>query len=266
LKINSKQEFSFVDEFNVSSELSSFPQLLHYKQFGTFTHESEERKFEYMVTDFMPNGTLFDYVSNNGFDEDCARFLFKHILKGIESMHDSGYAHLDLKLGNILLDMHYQPKICDYGFSQRVSKEDFLPSKEFECFGTKNYISPEIFTDEVFNCFGADIFALGVAFFILMVGDYPFSKATKSDSKYQHMFKKDPFVFWRKHARAKKKRNKGLISDELVDLLTMMMIPDQEKRITVDQIKGHPWYQEPSMEISKVKEYMKSQLSLKTKR
>ncbi len=97
-----------------------------------------------------------------------------------------------------------------------------------------------------------------MAFFILMIGDYPFTKASKADPKYQHIYKKDPFMFWKKNSRAKKKINKGLISGELIDLLTNMLLPSPDSRFSIEQIKEHPWYLEPSMEISKVKDYMES--------
>jgi len=256
LKVSSKPEFEFYNEFVVSSSLEDSPQLLNYKEHSSFIDESEERKYEYLVADFMPNGSMFDYVSNNGFDEDCARFMFKSILKGLESMHENGYAHLDIKLGNILLDSNYQPKIWDFGFSQRADKENLMSSKEFGQFGSKKYICPEVHSGEFFDPCKADIFALGVSFFILMIGDYPFMNPSKSDKKYKHMYNKDPSVFWRKHARAKKKMNKGLISNELVDLLSRMMAPDRDQRISISEIKEHPWYLEPSMNMLKVKEYM----------
>lgn len=127
LKITSKPEISFLSEYSISLELNASQNLLNYKQLGNFqitdVTSQETVKFEYMVSEFMPNGTLFDYVSNDGFNEDCARFIFKQVVKGIESMHESGYVHLDIKLGNILLDSNFSPKICDFGFAQRATKD-----------------------------------------------------------------------------------------------------------------------------------------------
>lgn len=119
-----------------------------------------------------------------------------------------------------------------------------------------NYICPEIFSEETFIGSAADIFAIGVSLFILIVGDYPFRVAKKSDIKYQNMYKKDPFVFWRKHSRAKKKISKGKISDQFIDLVTRMLIPSQEDRISIEEIKEHNWFQENIMEVSMVKDYM----------
>mmetsp|Transcript_889 Transcript_889/g.847 ORF Transcript_889/g.847 Transcript_889/m.847 type:complete len:88 (+) Transcript_889:315-578(+) len=87
----------------------------------------------------MPNGDLFNFV-NSTFDEGCARFMFKHILRGIETLHKDGFAHMDIKLGNILLDSNYMPKLSDFGFCQRITKGVSLQSKELKFAGTKHYI------------------------------------------------------------------------------------------------------------------------------
>mmetsp|Transcript_16383 Transcript_16383/g.18222 ORF Transcript_16383/g.18222 Transcript_16383/m.18222 type:complete len:80 (+) Transcript_16383:690-929(+) len=72
------------------------------------------------------------------------------------------------------------------------------------------------------------------------------------------MFRKDPLVFWRKHSKAKKKINKGLISDQFVDLITRMLMPNREDRISIDEIKEHEWYRDLAMDLLEVKEYMET--------
>lgn len=209
LKIAQKPEFSFYNEYTVNHELSTHNRILKYKDYGILTTDTEcegkTQEVEYLVSDYMPNGDLFSYVNNEGFDEDWARFLFRHVLKGIESLHKDGYAHMDIKLGNILIDGNYLPKLADYGFIQRLTKDDVLQSKDFKWKGTRHYICPEVNEESSFSGKSADIFALGVTFFVLMVGDYPFSTANRSDSKYQNLYKKDTSIFWKKHSRAKKR-------------------------------------------------------------
>lgn len=262
LKIALRPEFSLASEVIISSELTPHNGLIKYFYHGvTQIYDSvsmTNKDHEYIVAEHMVNGDLYKYVTNKGFDEKCARYLFKNALDALEFLHNDGYAHLDIKLGNILLDKNFNPKLWDFGFIQRVHKDGLLDWKEFNCKGTKHYIWPEIYGDESFNPQAADIFALGVTFFVLLVSDYPFDKAVKSDKKYQNLYGKNPFIFWKKHSRAKKKISKGLISDSFIDLITKMLIPIKEDRITIKGIKDHEWFQEPWMSASDAKDYFEA--------
>lgn len=267
LKVSINPDYSFLNEFTHNQELSTHNRVLRYKGYGVINSaadtEEKEPEHEFLVSDLMPNGDMFKYVNNEGFDEGCARFIFRHILKGIESIHKDGYAHLDIKLGNILLDTNYLPKLADFGFLQKLPDEDVLQSSEFKYKGTRHYISPEVHEGTTFSGKSADIFALGVCFFILLVGDYPFNAATKSDTKYKNFYKTDPFTFWKRNSRAKKKINRGKISDNFIDLITKMLVPAEFGRISLDEIKQHPWYLEPAMCVSRIKDYFESLKSAK---
>jgi serine/threonine protein kinase len=266
LKVAQTPEISLFEEFNVSQEACRHDRLLKYIEHGSVKigneFEGDLKSHEFLVSEFMVNGNMFKFVRNDGFDEDCARFLFRNILQGLEFFHKSGYAHLDIKLGNMLLDENYFPKLADFGFAQRIPIDDTFNSNEFKLTGTKHYICPEITEDTTFNGQAADVFALGVSFFVLLVGDYPFNSASKSDPKYKNMYKKDPNVFWRKHSRAKKKINKGLLSDNFMDLISRMLKPCKDDRIKIHEIKEHPWYTSSDMSPIKVQSYFDSIMSM----
>jgi serine/threonine protein kinase len=57
--------------------------------------------------------------------------------------------HRDIKLDNILLDYDLAIKICDFGVSKIINKNQYI--KE-QC-GTPAYIAPEIITNEVHSSF-----------------------------------------------------------------------------------------------------------------
>jgi len=208
LKVAHKTDISLLNEWVVNQEACRHNRLLKYREYSSIEVLDDEKtpdNYEYLVSEYMENGDLFKFVNNEGFDEDWARFLFKNVIRALEAFHNNGYAHLDIKLGNILLDSHYFPKLADFGFAQRFPEDDVFASKDFRLIGTKHYICPEMQEEPLFSGQAADIFACGVSFFILMIGDYPFNSATKTDTKYQNLYKKNPLVFWKKHSRAKKR-------------------------------------------------------------
>ena len=251
---------SFKSEYDLSQELTTHERILKSNDFDVVhlfnEHDKEIHCYEYIITDLMSNGNLFDYVNNECFNEEWARFIFKQILRGVESLHGDGFAHMDLKLGNILLDSNCLPVLADFGVTTRIPKDSLILSTEFKNKGTKRYTCPEILEGYEFNGFLADVFSLGVLLFTLMVGDFPFESATKKDKKYANFYKKSPKLFWVKHSKAKKRISKGSISDSFIDLVTKMLLPNPEERITIENIKLNEWYLQPSMSASEVKEYL----------
>lgn len=80
-------------------------------------------------------------------------------------MHSKGFAHLDLKHDNILLDENINVKLADFGFARK------LPPDGLTSFGG---CTPEYAPDEVlyiqtlkspYNGFKSDIFSLGAIFY-----------------------------------------------------------------------------------------------------
>ena len=252
--------YSFKNEYDVSQEITVHDRILKSNEFDVIhlpdSHKKDTHCYEYIITDLMPNGNLFDFANNDGFNEEWARFIFTQILRGVESLHNDGFAHMDLKLGNILLDSNYLPMIADFGVTTRISKDTLLFSTDFKHKGTKRYTCPEILEGYEFNGFAADIFSLGVLIFTLMIGDFPFESAIKKDKKYSNFYKKFPKTFWAKHSKAKKRISKGVISDSFIDLITKMLLPNPEERITLENIKLHEWYHLPSMSAAEVTEYL----------
>ncbi|KAL7417522.1 kinase-like domain-containing protein [Mrakia frigida] len=69
----------------------------------------------------VTGGDLFSYVSKHqGLEQSETKYLLYQLLKGVKYMHESGCAHRDLKLENILLQTggsYPTVLICDFGLS-----------------------------------------------------------------------------------------------------------------------------------------------------
>ena len=63
---------------------------------------------------------LFDFIVDkaSSVNQSMAKYLFKQICRGVDALHTkAGYAHLDIKLENILIGKDYKLKLCDFGFA-----------------------------------------------------------------------------------------------------------------------------------------------------
>jgi len=86
-------------------------------------------------------------------------------------MHSQNYAHRDIKLENMLIDEYNCIKIIDFGFSCAISSQRL---HKILC-GTPCYMSPELVSKQKYNPASVDIWALGILFYRMLTGVFPFS-------------------------------------------------------------------------------------------
>lgn len=107
--------------------------------------------------EYMPNGSLgslFNKIrkkqTNQNFSSTKKYIIIIGIALGMKYLHYKGIIHRDLKPDNVLLDINFHPKICDFGCSKTSNDEIFdivLNTSE----GTPIYMAPEIFNDDFFD-------------------------------------------------------------------------------------------------------------------
>jgi serine/threonine protein kinase len=83
---------------------------------------------------------LFDLISEKGAirDRQLLKALTRQICIALQATKNVGYAHLDLKLENILIAQDGSLRLCDFGFATRTN---YLCNKN--C-GTEGYQAPEV--------------------------------------------------------------------------------------------------------------------------
>ena len=93
--------------------------LVDFKVGSAMTRPGKPNKIvSYMVIEYCPGGTLFDYLCEMGqFDDKLCRYYFRQMLEALDYMHSRGVAHRDLKPENLLLDKDLNLKISDFGLA-----------------------------------------------------------------------------------------------------------------------------------------------------
>ena len=87
--------------------------------------------------------------------------------------------------------------------------------------GTREYMAPEIFSDERYYGHTVDLFAAGVLLFGMVLGNMPFFTATTNDPYFKAIAANRKDLFWRSHLA--KLDSSVKISESLVDLLSLML-------------------------------------------
>ncbi|KAK4262521.1 hypothetical protein QN277_028072 [Acacia crassicarpa] len=186
-----------------------------------------------IVMEYAAGGEIFERICNAGrFSEDEARFFFQQLISGVSYCHSMQICHRDLKLENTLLDGSPTPrlKICDFGYS----KSAILHSQPKSTVGTPAYIAPEVLSRKEYDGKIADVWSCGVTLYVMLVGGYPFEDP------------EDPRNFRKTIGRIMSVQysipDYVRVSADCRHLLSRIFVADPAKRITIPEIKQHPWF------------------------
>ncbi|KAG2716686.1 hypothetical protein I3843_03G141000 [Carya illinoinensis] len=186
-----------------------------------------------IVMEYAAGGELFDRICNAGrFSEDEARYFFQQLISGVSYCHSMEICHRDLKLENTLLDDSSAPrlKICDFGYS----KSSVLHSQPKSTVGTPAYIAPEVLSKKEYDGKIADVWSCGVTLYVMLVGSYPFEDP-EDPSNFRKTLQRILSVHYSIPEYIR-------ISTECRHLLSRIFVANPEKRITIPEIKKHPWF------------------------
>ncbi|KAJ4962536.1 hypothetical protein NE237_022475 [Protea cynaroides] len=186
-----------------------------------------------IVMEYAAGGELFERICSAGrFSEDEARYFFQQLISGVSYCHSMQICHRDLKLENTLLDGSPAPrlKICDFGYS----KSSLLHSRPKSTVGTPAYIAPEVLSRREYDGKLADVWSCGVTLYVMLVGAYPFE-----DQEDPKNFRK---TIGRIMAVQYKIPDYVHVSQDCKHLLSRIFVTNASKRITIKEIKSHPWF------------------------
>ena len=135
----------------------------------------EENNTVYYVMQFLKNGTLTQYIRENGkMNEEMARKYILQIADALDYMHTKMHmCHYDVKPSNILLDDHFNAKLIDFGISKNYDEGGNATSSTPVGI-SKGYAPLEQYRHSI-NEFSpaSDVYSLGATLYTLLTGKVP---------------------------------------------------------------------------------------------
>ncbi len=131
----------------------------------------------YVELELAEGGSLSQLLDGSPWDPKSAATLVRTVAQALHEVHNVGVVHRDLKPGNILLDRDRSPKISDFGLAKQLSTDSGLTRSD-AIVGSPSYMAPEQASAKNKDVGpAADIHALGVILYELLVGRTPFKGA-----------------------------------------------------------------------------------------
>jgi len=187
-------------------------------------------------------------------DQKLVRTYFRQLVEGLDYLHQQGISHLDLKLQNLLLSEEFQLKIMDFDLAH-IEGDSKIISK-----GSEDFRAPEVkLGSSLIDPKKADIFSLGIIFFIFLTGYMPFSEnMLYRNHNLYNLAMDNPTTFWELHAEMDQNTQK--LSNDVKDLFLSMVHRDPKKRCSIEMIKTNAWCQGPTYSRNELQALMRRKL------
>lgn len=126
-----------------------------------------------IVTEFVENGSLWDYLSSAAKIPLSQKIRFiRGISAGMVHLHSENIIHRDLACRNVLLTRDFDPKISDFGMSRNDETNQANSTKSDT--GPLKWMAPEALNEKVYSV-ATDVWSFGVVIFEIMERQEPYA-------------------------------------------------------------------------------------------
>ncbi|KAK1948309.1 Striated muscle preferentially expressed protein kinase [Phytophthora citrophthora] len=163
------------------------------------------------------------------------RRVFTSVLRGVQALHSTGIAHLDLSPENVFITESGVVKVGDLGHAQRFQLD--RPSVQVLQVAKEAYAAPELLrSSEIEDACSADAWSLGVMLWTMCTKRALVRRAsTDSDKLFNRMVE---------YGSAFALQETGLLSQvpvSCIDLIAGLLDVNPKSRISVAAALQHPW-------------------------
>lgn len=167
LKQEYKDDSAFISKFRVEAQAAAG--LAHANIVNVYD-VGEENGVNYIVMELVEGITLKAYITKRGkLPVREATSIALQVAAGLETAHNNGIIHRDVKPQNIMISMDGKAKVTDFGIARAVSANTINSS----VMGSVHYSSPEQ-TRGGYSDSKSDIYSMGITLYEMLTGRVPF--------------------------------------------------------------------------------------------
>eukprot|EP00941_MAST-03F_sp_MAST-3F-sp1_P004182 g4182.t1 len=198
----------------------------------------EETSEVILIMELEPNGIVLNKKKGETLPLRVAQKYFSDCIDGILYLHQNGIFHRDLKVENLLIGKGNIVKLADFGMAHITDPLVDPHGKGLKRgIGSRKYRAPEIFyahenaPNGEYEGASADVWSIGCCLHCMCTGKLPF--AHKDKNELARIVQFQPYM----------PENFPCINSHklLKDLMCKMLEKNPHKRITIKEIKKHPW-------------------------
>ena len=232
-----KESLKCINQVRREIEIQSH---LHHPNILSIYNFFWDKKNIYLVIEYALGGELFQILHNEEkgrFSEPKAAFYVEQVCNAVEYIHKLHIIHRDIKPENILISNEVV-KLADFGWSIHQKSNKSRPTF---C-GTAEYMPPEVINEEA-HIPPSDLWCLGILIWELCAGEPPFTAKNNAETIQKiKMFKMNNYP--------------NYFSEECKDLIGKLIKRSPKERISIQEVKKHPWI------VNNVKKYIPNKLEL----
>ncbi len=187
--------------YRFKREIAIMKKLKHQNLVRLYDEGITDNGNYYLVSEYLAKGNLAQYCysrHNGKMPYQKAAGLFTDALKGLSYFHAKGYVHRDIKPENILLlkDIAgmYHAKVADFGLARSFIMHGGTVTRANEWIGTTFYCPPEQILDFKNAHPATDVYAIGMAMYYILSGEFPYDFAIGPDAAKKKK-QRDPIAF-----------------------------------------------------------------------
>lgn len=153
----------------------------------------EENDSYYMVMEYVNGPILADLIAETTQNIEMSSQIIIQICKALEVAHANKIIHRDVKPSNIIVSSDFVAKLMDFGIAHlggTKNSENLVSNQMDSMLGSIIYASPEQLCGALVDQ-RSDIYSLGVTFYEILTGTFPFKEEKISDI-IMEIISKDP--------------------------------------------------------------------------
>jgi serine/threonine protein kinase len=192
--------------------------------------QSDTCRTAHLFVEYVHGCDLFDAVHRL---KECetARIV-KHMLLGLQYIHDHDFAHMDMSPENVLIGSDGSVKIADFGLAVQLTtstgtrKYELLPGVSGGI-GKVPYMAPELYSGKDYDGPACDVWSVGATVFAVVAKASPFMYPNAVDQNFRRVYNR-PITFI------------GDATDLCREFMGLILC-STDRRAGIDSLLAHAW-------------------------